>query len=250
MVSSYGSSSSCASIRSHDTRFDWEIDSIDVTQAYLNADLQHSIYLKLPEGAEVSAGKVYKLVKSLYGLKQSGREWHKELDAHLQQLGFFSLLNIPCIYLRGTGETQVIIVVYANNMLITSLLQNQIHQVKKAIINKWKITNNKPAKEFLKIKITQDWRKRTIDLDQCAYIKEIIEEWVKPQEKTWTTMTHTPPTTTPDFEADQDLKAKYPVLASKLLWISNTIWLDISFAVNTLACHISKLTEAAMQVAL
>ncbi|SYW75361.1 uncharacterized protein UBRO2_00596 [Ustilago bromivora] len=55
-------------------RFNWEIDSIDVTQAYLNADLHHHIYLKPLEGAEVPAGKVYKLDKSLYRLKQPGRE--------------------------------------------------------------------------------------------------------------------------------------------------------------------------------
>ncbi|SPC66614.1 uncharacterized protein UHOD_12356 [Ustilago sp. UG-2017b] len=119
-------------------------------------DLHHSIYLKLPEGAEVPAGNVYKLVKSLYGLKQSGGEWHKELDAHLWRLGFFPLLKIHCVYLRGAGETQVTIMVYIDNMLIISLFRNQIDQVKRAIIDKWKITDNGPAKEFLKIKITRD----------------------------------------------------------------------------------------------
>ncbi|SAM79905.1 uncharacterized protein UBRO_20569 [Ustilago bromivora] len=93
-------------------RSDWEIDSIDITQAYLNADLHHDIYLKLLEGTEVPDGKVYKLIKSLYGLKQSGREWHKELDAHLQRLGFFPLPDAPCVYLKGAGESQVIIAVY------------------------------------------------------------------------------------------------------------------------------------------
>ncbi|SAM85906.1 uncharacterized protein UBRO_15738 [Ustilago bromivora] len=53
-------------------KLDWELDSIDVKQAYLNTDLEHNIYLKPPEGANVPPGKVYKLVKSLYGLKQSG----------------------------------------------------------------------------------------------------------------------------------------------------------------------------------
>ncbi|SPC61212.1 uncharacterized protein UHOD_11255 [Ustilago sp. UG-2017b] len=63
-------------------------------------------------------------------------------------------------------------------------------------------------------------------------------------------MTDTPPTTSPDFEANQDLKAKYPVLVGKLLWISNTVQLDISFAVNTLAHHMSKPTKDTMQAAL
>ncbi|KAJ1031484.1 hypothetical protein NDA13_001877 [Ustilago tritici] len=120
--------------------------------AYINANLHHNIYLKLPEGAEVPASKVYKLIKSLYGLKQSGWEWHKELDVHLQRLGFFPLLNVPFIYLRGAGKLQVIIAVYIDGMLIVLLGRDQIEQAKKPIINKWKITNNGLAIEFLKIK--------------------------------------------------------------------------------------------------
>ncbi|KAJ1603603.1 hypothetical protein NDA14_004381 [Ustilago hordei] len=51
---------------------DWELDSINVTQAYLNTNLHHEVFLKPPEGADIPKGKVYKLIKGLYGLKQSG----------------------------------------------------------------------------------------------------------------------------------------------------------------------------------
>ena len=63
-------------------------------------------------------------------------------------------------------------------------------------------------------------------------------------------MTHTPSKPLTNLEMDRELKARYPVLVGKLLWVSNTVWPDISFAVNTLACHMSKPTEEAMQVAL
>ncbi|SAM67509.1 uncharacterized protein UBRO_20239 [Ustilago bromivora] len=63
-------------------------------------------------------------------------------------------------------------------------------------------------------------------------------------------MTHAPLKAPPDSEIDKELKARYPILVGKLLWISNTVRPDISYAVNTLACHISKLTKEAMQVAL
>ncbi|KAJ1576459.1 hypothetical protein NDA12_005322 [Ustilago hordei] len=159
-------------------RFDWELDSIDIMQAYLNAELHHHVYLKLLEGTEVPANKVYKLVKSLYGLKQSSREWHKELDTHQQCIGLFPLANIPCMYSRGTGATQVIISVYVNNMLIMSPSCDQVDQVKREIVQKWKITDNGLATEFLKIKLTQDHIRWMIDLDQWAYIQQIIKEWI------------------------------------------------------------------------
>ncbi|CCF48445.1 uncharacterized protein UHOR_13182 [Ustilago hordei] len=51
---------------------DWEVHSIDVKQAYLNLNLHHDMYLKLPVGTKIPIGKALKLMKGLYGLKQSG----------------------------------------------------------------------------------------------------------------------------------------------------------------------------------
>ncbi|KAJ1582856.1 hypothetical protein NDA12_004482 [Ustilago hordei] len=45
---------------------DWEVDSIDVKQAYLNSSLHHDVYLKPPIGTKVPPGKVLKLMKGLY----------------------------------------------------------------------------------------------------------------------------------------------------------------------------------------
>ncbi|SPC66613.1 uncharacterized protein UHOD_12355 [Ustilago sp. UG-2017b] len=63
-------------------------------------------------------------------------------------------------------------------------------------------------------------------------------------------MTHTPPKAPPDSKVDKGLKNRYPTLVGKLLWISNTVRPDISFAVSTLARHMSKPTEEAMKAAL
>ncbi|SAM85299.1 uncharacterized protein UBRO_20892 [Ustilago bromivora] len=63
-------------------------------------------------------------------------------------------------------------------------------------------------------------------------------------------MTHTPLKPPPNLETNGELKARCPILIGKLLWILNTVRLDISFAVNSLAHHMSKPTEEAMQAAL
>ena len=49
----------------------------------MNSMLHHDIFLKPPLGMKVPSGKALKLVKGLFGLKQSGREWNVELDSHL-----------------------------------------------------------------------------------------------------------------------------------------------------------------------
>ena len=62
-------------------RLDWEIHHVDVKSAYLNALLKERVYMKIPRGAtgHGERGRVCRLLKGMYGLKQAGRGWHQEL---------------------------------------------------------------------------------------------------------------------------------------------------------------------------
>ena len=63
---------------------------MDIKTAYLHADIDEEIFLEQPEGF-VEEGKedhVCKLQKSLYGLKQSGRNWYQLLSRILEIVGF------------------------------------------------------------------------------------------------------------------------------------------------------------------
>ena len=68
---------------------DMRVHQMDVKTAYLNAPIDCDIYMEQPEGFE-KHGKngeklVCKLKKSLYGLKQSGRNWNNVLHEYLHQ---------------------------------------------------------------------------------------------------------------------------------------------------------------------
>ena len=56
----------------------WKPQQCDVKSAFLYGDLKEEIYMELPEGHR-QAGKVARLNKCLYGLKQSSREWYARL---------------------------------------------------------------------------------------------------------------------------------------------------------------------------
>jgi hypothetical protein len=67
---------------------------IDVTIAYLYESLDSDIYMKVPDGISIlnmhanhNMDRV-KLVKSLYGLKQSGRMWYNPLKEFLLNKGY------------------------------------------------------------------------------------------------------------------------------------------------------------------
>ena len=70
---------------------DWEINHINVKSAYLNATLNETVYMQPPRGVlkRGEEGKVLRLLKGLYRLKQAGRGWYVEmLKVFVKDLGF------------------------------------------------------------------------------------------------------------------------------------------------------------------
>jgi hypothetical protein len=69
---------------------DWELESINISNAYLNGELRNvEVYMCQPKGFDNCNGTwVACLLKGLYGLKQGGRKWFKCLEEVLLQLGF------------------------------------------------------------------------------------------------------------------------------------------------------------------
>ena len=68
-------------------KLDWDLH-LDVDQAFIQAELDTDIFSRLPPGCGEMSRKVVLLNEALYGLKQSGRSWHKLLLPTLVECGF------------------------------------------------------------------------------------------------------------------------------------------------------------------
>ncbi|GJU74508.1 retrovirus-related pol polyprotein from transposon TNT 1-94 [Tanacetum coccineum] len=62
--------------------YNLHIHQMNVKTAFLNCDLDEEVYMKQPEGFVLPGheNKVCKLKKSLYGLKQTPKQWHDKFD--------------------------------------------------------------------------------------------------------------------------------------------------------------------------
>ena len=84
---------------------DLELRSVDITSAFTNGDLDEEIYMKQPEGFHIgSSHQVCRLRKSLYGLKQSARQWNKKLHSVLTELGFSRIESDRSVYIYSNGH--------------------------------------------------------------------------------------------------------------------------------------------------
>ena len=60
-------------------KFDWELLHLDIEQAFVQSELDHEVFMKLPQGCGSMSGKIVRLNKSLYGLRQASRTFNKRL---------------------------------------------------------------------------------------------------------------------------------------------------------------------------
>jgi hypothetical protein len=58
----------------------------DIPAAYINADLEEDVFMRSIPGKELLKGKIYRLLKSLWGLKQSGRNWYRLFIAAILEI--------------------------------------------------------------------------------------------------------------------------------------------------------------------
>jgi len=80
----------------------WKVHHMDVKSAFLNGDLKEEVYVRQPPGFAVAGeGKVYRLHKALYGLRQAPRAWNAMLDTTLKKMGFTQSAHEVAVYRRG-----------------------------------------------------------------------------------------------------------------------------------------------------
>lgn len=68
--------------------FRWHYLTLDVSSAFLHAELKKDVYIHIPQGMEFSKTQCLKLLKALYGLREAPAAWNEELTGTLLSMGF------------------------------------------------------------------------------------------------------------------------------------------------------------------
>ncbi|CAA7021408.1 unnamed protein product [Microthlaspi erraticum] len=100
--------------------YDYEIWQMDVKTAFLNGKLEEDVYMIQPEGftSPENAGKVCKLQRAIYGLKQASRSWNLRFDEAIKEFDFIRNEEEPCVYKKTSGSTVAFLVLYVDDILI------------------------------------------------------------------------------------------------------------------------------------
>ncbi|TPX47662.1 DNA-directed DNA polymerase [Synchytrium endobioticum] len=117
------------------TFMNWETHAMDIQTAYLYGELSEEIFMKVPEGLKTPTqmeNPCIKLQKSIYGLKQSGRQWFAKYSEVLKGNGFTNTQECPSVFFKLTENGPVITPIYVDDTNVMGPAQ-AVANVKKGL---------------------------------------------------------------------------------------------------------------------
>lgn len=150
--------------------FDLEMRQYDAITAFLNAELDETIYTTPPPGSN-QKGQLWLLQKALYGLRRSPHLWHNEISRFLQNLGLYPIPGVNCIH----HNDWLIVFFFIDDIicLYRKEHQEQFNTFEAQISSKYKLRIMGEPEYFLGIKIERNRARRSITLSHSAYINKI-----------------------------------------------------------------------------
>jgi len=233
------------------------VDQVDVDVAYLHGELQETNYMKLPPGFRVTDqdGKPYvaKLIKSVYGLHQSGREWYKVLKTTILQDGFTQLKSDPCAFIKIDPKSGklVIVLIYVDDILIASADQTAVTRFKEHLKARFAIKDIGDVEWILRIQVLHT--PQGLWIGQKNYAISVLKEfncWDVPSTK-FKTIPMTPGWThdPSNPKLADDLIPIYRGIIARVMYLAQQTRPDLLYTVNVLAQYQIAPTQDDLQAA-
>ncbi|KAJ0869659.1 putative RNA-directed DNA polymerase [Helianthus annuus] len=226
----------------------FELEQLDVKTAFLHGNLEEKIYMKQPQGFEVEGHeeKVCLLLRSLYGLKQSPRQWYLRFDDYIVSHGFNRSKFDSCVYIREYEQGKfVYLLLYVDDMLVACENQQVIKETKDLLKQEFDMKELGPAKKILGMEILRDRGQGLLYLSQRSYVKKVLSNFGMEHSKSVSTplaqhfklsALHSPQTE--DERKDME-RYPYANAVGSLMYLMICTRPDLGFAVSMVSRYVS-----------
>ena len=158
------------------------VKHVDVKTAYLNGELEETIYMRQPEGYTTGDERtVCRLRRSLYGLKQSARVWNRKVDSTFKSIGFQQSKSDPCLYMRRQNGTFAYILIYVDDMVIVTQTEEEFNSIFESLQRNFTVTNLGDIRHFLGMEVERS--DAGFKLNQATYIRKLVQRFNLQQAK-------------------------------------------------------------------
>lgn len=225
--------------------FDYEIWQMDVKTAFLKGNLAEDVYMIQPEGFvdPKNAGKVCKLQRSIYGLKQASRSWNIRFDEVVKGFDFTKNEEESCVYKKVSGSSVVFLILYVDDILLIGNNIPMLESVKTSLKNSFSMKDLGEAAYILGIKIYRDRSRRLIGLSQDTYIDKVLKRFsMEEAKKGFLPMSHgihLSKTQCPSTADERDRMSRVPYASAigSIMYAMISTRPDVSYALSMTSRH-------------
>ena len=225
-----------------------ELHQVDIKGAYLNRVLNEDevLYMQHPppgyKAADVGVS-VLRLVKTLYGLKQSGRCWYQKLTSIFDTLGLKQCQVDQAVFFKSDKKAGdiTVVAVHIDDCTIAASSACLVEALKMGMRQHVEVTDLSKLHWMLGIEVQCNRKVGMVHLSQRAYIDSILQQYHLNDFKPLSTPMDTQvrlssgqsPKSTAEFAAMHDVP--YHETVGMLNWAALSTHANITFAVSTVA---------------
>ena len=222
---------------------DWELEGMDVKTAFLNSEVEETIYMEIPEGLDIeetgpptNQRMACRLIKSIYGLKQSPRAWYGKINRFFVDHGFQRSERDHSVYIHTIFK--LILLLYVDDLVITAPSLEDVNWIRSLLHEEFEMTDLGPLTVYLGIEIRRNRQLRSLHVSQQQYIRTILDRFGMSTATTISTpadphvrLTALPP----DQRADIINQERYQSAVGSLMYAMIGTRPDIAFAVSAVS---------------
>jgi len=219
--------------------YNLEVTAGDIEGAFLNGELEEDIYMAPPDGYQDPTGKrrVFKLLKSIYGLKQSANCWFKLLRSVMCELGYVPLDASDCFWLLYNGPDMIsLVVIHVDDWVHAFSNKFLDDRLVKEFTERWGVSDVGPVKFHLGMSVDYV-RGRRVRISQRPYFEKLLKRFNFVNARPISTpMDPNVKLTTADCPAEpnEDDKRLYAEMYGSILYAAVTTRPDLAKAMTTL----------------
>lgn len=162
----------------------WSVKNWDIIAAYIRGELDESdpdILIEQFEGIDdwdhPKRDWVLRLLKGLYGMRQSGRLWYRTQDSKLLELGYKRNAGDPCVYVKfdENGTPLNIMGTYVDDATGTGPDVDAIDAAREEIHKIFPLTDCGDMTEFLRLGVKRDVENKLMFFQQSESVLKVHE---------------------------------------------------------------------------
>ncbi|CAI7753067.1 unnamed protein product [Closterium sp. NIES-54] len=152
---------------------------LDMKNVFLQSKLDRVLYMYQPDYYNDGTGRVRKLLKSTYGLKQLPLLWYRALDDVLMGAGWKKIQVDEALYFKvGANEVACRVLVYVDDLLAASSSTVMLNELKELLEVAFELREILPVERYLGLEIVRDRPVRKLWLHQWGYADKLRRRFI------------------------------------------------------------------------